>query len=244
VVFLDPPYLSWWQADDHPHADPNAGQRYLRDVFQAFTESRHWERGAFVLTYDEWGGFFDHVRPPVLPDLLASPDDDQNYGQAGFRVPTILASPYSRPGYVDHRIYDHTSIMRFLEWRFLGAPADGPGTGDAPWALTVRDRNANNIGASLGAERPDPGVFDLGALPLREPTGSCDGTGFVLPPGTRLPAGGTLSAGAAAAAVTPAAQGAARTTEMQQLVDTEYFARVGLDVEPTSMAGDWANATN
>ena len=49
--------------------------------------------------------------------------------QAGFRVPTVLASPYARPGYVDHTLYDHTSILRFLEWRFLGAPPRRPGRG-------------------------------------------------------------------------------------------------------------------
>ena len=80
-----------------------------------------------MLTYDEWGGFFDHVAPPILPDLRASANDEENFGQAGFRVPTVLASPYARPGFVDHTQYDHTSILRFLEWRFLGAPPRGPG---------------------------------------------------------------------------------------------------------------------
>src|SRR5439155_21537005 len=74
----------------------------------------------------------------------------ENRGQTGFRVPTIMASPYARPGFVDHRIYDHTSILRFIEWRWLGAPAEGPGADCDGWFLTRRDRFANNIGASLG----------------------------------------------------------------------------------------------
>ena len=223
VTFLDPPYGPWWQADDHPHADPHAGQRFLRDVFQAFVESPHWEHGLFVVTYDEWGGFFDHVRPPVLPDELASDDDALNFGQTGFRVPTLLASPYARPGYVDHRTYEHTSIMRFLEWRFLGAPPEGPGSGAAPWSLTVRDRTANNIGASLGATDPDPEVFDLGDLPLNGPTADCDGTPWIQLPGTALKDQGGPG------------------LELQDLVETGYFEQLGLPSEPSSMAGTWAN---
>ena len=110
----------------------------------------------FILTYDEWGGFFDHVRPPVFADDRTSENDQENFGQAGFRVPTILASPYARPGFVDHRLYEHTSILRFIEWRFLGAPPEGPGADGDTWFLTKRDRHANNIGASL-----TPEAFDL-----------------------------------------------------------------------------------
>lgn len=175
VTHIDPPYAPWWQADDHPLADPIAGQRFLTDVFRAFAKSPHWERGLFIVTYDEWGGFFDHVEPPVLPDDRASDIDDENFGQAGFRVPTILASPFARPGYVDHRTYDHTSIMRFLQWRFLGAPPEGPGTGDQKWWLTTRNRYSNNLGASLGISGADPGLFDLDDIPLRAITPTCEG---------------------------------------------------------------------
>jgi phospholipase C len=217
VTFLDPPYLPWWQADDHPLCDPAAGQRYLRDVFRAFTRSPHWERGLFILTYDEWGGFFDHVAPPVLPDLLASPVDDENFGQAGFRVPTIMASPYARPGFVDHRLYDHTSIMRFLEWRFLGAPPEG--SSGAGWWLTPRDRAANNIGASLGATNPDPELFDLDDLPLRAPTPRCDGSAQVIAPGMQVGGPGA---------------------DLLDALESGYFDKVGVSSDPSSLAGTWA----
>ncbi len=217
VTFIDPPYMPWWQADDHPLCDPAAGQRFLRDVFRAFTRSPQWEKGMFVLTYDEWGGFFDHVAPPVLPDLLASDDDGTNFGQAGFRVPTIVASPYSRPGFVDHRLYDHTSIMRFLEWRFLGAPAEGP-SGDG-WWLTPRDRNANNIAASLGATNPDPEVFDLDDLPLREPSPQCDGSPQLVAPGMQVGGPGG---------------------DLMEALEAGLFDRIGASTEPSSLAGTWA----
>lgn len=250
VTFLDPPYLPWWQADDHPHADPAAGQRFLRDVFQAFAESPCWENGLFILTYDEWGGFFDHVPPPVLPDDRASADDSVNFGQAGFRVPTILASPYALPGYVDHRTYDHTSIMRFLQWRFLGAPAEGPGSDGSPWALKVRDRFANNLGASLAFERPDPQIFDIADLPLRWPSANCNTIPWMEPPGftpphrspattTTVPAG--VQAPAAPEPGTEQFEGGPGV-DFKDLLESGYYERAGIPVEPSPMAGDWATA--
>lgn len=164
VTYIDPGFTTDLRTDDHPGgADTRAAQRFVANAFSAFARSPHWERGAFILTYDEWGGFFDHVAPPVLPDDRASSDDAENFGQAGFRVPTLLASPYSQRGFVDHNLYDHTSILRFIEWRFLGAPPVGPGADTDTWFLTQRDRYANNIGASLVTE-PDPQVA-VEALP-------------------------------------------------------------------------------
>ena len=162
VSFLDPRFVGPEQNDDHPLADIRRGQVFVRDAFKAFARSKHWRKGMFVVTYDEWGGFFDHVPPAQFADDRASADDLQNFGQGGFRVPTIVASPFARPGYVDHRTYEHTSLLRFLEWRFLGAPAEGPGKPGDAWFLTTRDRNANNLGASLMARRCTDDIgFDL-----------------------------------------------------------------------------------
>jgi phospholipase C len=158
VVFLDPALTTKRHNDDHPFADIRAGQKFVFEVVKAFVESPHWNSGCFIITYDEWGGFFDHVPPPILPDDRASANDQENFGQAGFRVPTMLASPYAQPGIVDHRLYDHTSILRFIEWRFLGAPPEGPGTSSDTWYLTTRDRYANNIGASLLPDSFNPDV--------------------------------------------------------------------------------------
>jgi len=162
VTFVSPAFVGGNRSDDHPHGDPRAAQKFVRDAFAAFARSPQWKRGLFVLTYDEWGGFFDHVAPPILPDGRTSTNDEDNFAQAGFRVPTVLASPYARPGSVDHTLYDHTSVLRFLEWRFLGAPPRGPGAAGAKWFLTARDRHANNLGEGLVPDRPDPEVgFDL-----------------------------------------------------------------------------------
>src|SRR4051812_22992662 len=108
-----------------------------------------------------WAVPIESFSRPPLADERASADIENDFGLAGFRVPTILASPYARQNYVDHRTYDHTSTLRFVEWRFLGAPPEGPG-GASDWNLTLRDRNANNVAAALGATRPDPELgFDL-----------------------------------------------------------------------------------
>jgi phospholipase C len=163
VSFITPWFGGPFRTDDHPHGDIVLGQRYIEALYSAFVRSPQWQRGMFVLIYDEWGGFFDHVRPPVVPDPRSSSDDNNNFGQVGFRVPSLMASPYARRGYVDHNLHDHTSVLRFLEWRFLGAPAQGPDRRGSRWFLTKRDRYANNYGASLKPEDPDPEV-DLAEL--------------------------------------------------------------------------------
>ncbi len=173
VAFVSPTFTGDNRTDDHPHGDPRAAQKFVLDAFTAFAESPQWERGLFVLTYDEWGGFFDHVAPPILPDGRTSTNDENNFAQAGFRVPTVLASPFAQPGYVDHTMYDHTSVLRFIEWRFLGAPARGPGAATDKWFLTKRDRNANNLGESLVPGRGDPELgFDLG-VKIDTPEAAC-----------------------------------------------------------------------
>jgi phospholipase C len=158
VSFLTPGMGTPFRTDDHPQGDVGIGQRFMQAVFSAFARSPQWQRGMFVLTYDEHGGFYDHLKPPVVRDDRASSDDNNNFGQLGFRVPTVLASPYAPRGYVDHNLYDHTSILRFLEWRFLGAPPQGPGKRSDRWFLTKRDRHTNNFGASLRGSDPDPEV--------------------------------------------------------------------------------------
>jgi phospholipase C len=122
VSFIDP----WFVADglpgndDHPHADIRLGQAFLSDIVQAFLESPAYEKGALVVTYDEWGGFWEHVDPPRLPDERATdadPGGDNDFGQLGFRIPSTIVSPWTRNtnGHrVDHNTYEHTSIIKFI----------------------------------------------------------------------------------------------------------------------------------
>jgi phospholipase C len=168
--FIAPAFSGPYRTDDHPRGCINVGERFILETFGAFVQSSQWTRGLFIVVFDEWGGFFDHVVPVHLADDRASKVDANDFSQAGFRVPSLVASPYARRGAVDHTVYDHTSILRFLEWRFLGAPAQGPGVGKASWALTRRDRHAHNIGRSLWTHR-DPDV-DL-QMSVRKPTPPC-----------------------------------------------------------------------
>jgi phospholipase C len=117
--------------DDHPHADIRAGEYFMSTIYNAVTRSPAWPRTLLVFTFDEWGGFFDHVSPPAAPDVKPE------YQQRGFRIPAVLVSPFARRGHVDHGVYDHTSILRLLEWRWGLEP------------LSVRDAHANNLASAL-----------------------------------------------------------------------------------------------
>lgn len=221
VSFVDPGFNTGSRTDNHPHGDIRAGEAFVRDVFSAFAASPNWSDGAFILTYDEWGGFFEHVKPPILADDRTSADDTDNFGQAGFRVPTVVASPFARNGFVDHQQYDHTSILRFLEWRFLGAPPTGTG-GDAGWSLTARDRNANNIGTSLVVE-PDK---ELGF----DPKVTID------PPSPDCAAGASEGLWEAPPPIVPM-EGDKHAFELAK--EAGLFEAMGANTEPSSMTKDW-----
>jgi phospholipase C len=119
VSYVDPWFIApgGISNDDHPHADLRLGQLFLSDLVEAFTSSPHYGSGAMVITYDEWGGFWDHVDPPRIGDERATPEDPggaDDFGQTGFRVPSTIVSPWTRHGGVDHTTYDHTSALRFI----------------------------------------------------------------------------------------------------------------------------------
>ena len=151
VAVVDP---GFYINDDHPPADIQLGQRYMADVFDALKLGPHWHTSAFFLTYDEWGGFYDHVVPPKFPDLRPSADIQKDHRQAGFRVPTVIAGPWAKRHTVDSTTYEHSSITKFIEWRFGLKP------------LTPRDAAAANPAASMfDFRRPD---FSLPHLPIPE----------------------------------------------------------------------------
>jgi len=121
--------------DDHPFADIRAGEAFLARTYDAVVTSPQWRSAALVITYDEWGGFFDHVPPPRATDV------DPALTLRGFRVPCIVVSPFARRRQVDHRVFDHASILRMIEWRWSLRP------------LSVRDAKANNLAAVLDFRR-------------------------------------------------------------------------------------------
>jgi phospholipase C len=148
--------------DDHPHADVRNGQAFLHDVYNAVVRSPAWSRTALVITYDEWGGFFDHVEPPFAPIPPASAAAGDTDGLLGFRVPTLLISPLAQKKHVTSATLDHTSILRMIEWRWDLQP------------LTVRDETATNLAEVLEFGRPLPrapryrvprGTFATACLP-------------------------------------------------------------------------------
>jgi len=126
VSFIDPAFtgFSFPTNDDHPPADIRAGDAFLADLFLALATGPNWSSTVFIVTYDEWGGFFDHVAPPRATAPANSIDTDLVNGKAllGFRVPTIVASPFSRGNPDDPKVkgmtFDHTSILKLIEWRF------------------------------------------------------------------------------------------------------------------------------
>ena len=147
ISIVDPPFrdgggAEGMSADEHPHGDIRLGQAWMSDIVHAFMASPNYRRGALFVIYDEWGGFWDHVRPPRVPDVRASRDPKEDWGQMGFRIPAVAVSPWATKtgnerARVNHGTYGFESIIKFISYRFgLGS-------------LTIRDRYAKNIGRSF-----------------------------------------------------------------------------------------------
>ena len=103
-----------------------------------------WAKTLLIWTYDEHGGYYDHVPPPaaikpdnIPPEITSPPDLPGAYDRYGFRVPAVIVSPYARKNYVSHVVHDHTSILKLIETKW-----------NLP-AMTFRDANASNLLDSL-----------------------------------------------------------------------------------------------
>jgi len=186
VSFVDPSFApdhvingTVYETDEHPPFDIRAGQFVVSEILAAVRNSPNWKDTVVFLTYDEHGGFYDHVPPAAAPqagalnpdginpgqceDASNPPASEQpgggqqcteslsdagaicpgltatgpyppvcaNFNQLGFRVPFIAISPFAKGHYVSHTITDHTSMLAFIEQRFLGGKH-----------LTLRDANA------------------------------------------------------------------------------------------------------
>jgi phospholipase C len=119
------PAVSWIDPNEtvseHPPALVSAGQTYVTGLINAIMQSPDWNSTAIFLSWDDWGGFYDHVVPPVV---------DQN--GLGLRVPGIVISPYARHGYIDPQVLSHDNYTKFIEDDFLGGQRLNPGTDGRP----------------------------------------------------------------------------------------------------------------
>jgi len=115
-------YIAPSGPSEHPPSNLASGEAFVRGLINGLMDSSSWRSSAFLLAYDDWGGWYDHVKPPQV----------DNFGY-GFRVPAILVSPYARQGFVDSTTLDFTSILRFIEDNWGLAP------------LTRRDATAKSI---------------------------------------------------------------------------------------------------
>ena len=110
VTWVIPSGLS----SDHAGANNGTGPSWVASIVNAIGNSQYWANSAIIITWDDWGGWYDHVAPKVV-------DDGTSWGSGyvyGFRVPLIVVSPYAKPAYVSHVTHDFGSILRFIEVTF------------------------------------------------------------------------------------------------------------------------------
>jgi phospholipase C len=132
--------------DDHPSHDIMRGQAFVASVYKALAESPQWERCLFVITYDEHGGFYDHVPPP------AAEDDLPEFAQLGFRVPAIVVGPTVKRGHVNSTVLEHSSVPATLGTRFGIA------------SLGKRMDSSNDLSSCI-----DPALYQNPAPPAADP---------------------------------------------------------------------------
>jgi phospholipase C len=183
---LDPDYGT--QSQENPQ-NIAVGEGFLGRVLDALRNSPLWRKTLFILVYDEHGGYYDHVPPPaaIAPDAIppaVNPGESayDGFARYGFRVPAVVVSPYAKRGYVSHRVYDHTSILAFLErkWNLT--------------AMTYRDANANDVLDFLDLQAMSRGKPTFPELPALARAGdararlvcSRTGPGQIPPPSSAL----------------------------------------------------------
>jgi phospholipase C len=107
------------QESDHPGDNDGSGPSWVASVVNAIGTSAYWNSTVILIVWDDWGGWYDHVAPPIDP---AYP-----YYENGFRVPLLVVSPYTSPGYVSQQTHTFGSILKFIETAY-GLPLIPPGT--------------------------------------------------------------------------------------------------------------------
>jgi phospholipase C len=156
------PSVSWitpaQAVSDHPPALITAGQAYVTGLINAIMHSPDWNSTAIFLAWDDWGGFYDHVRPPAV--------DAQGYG---LRVPGLVISPYAKKGYIDHQTLSFDAYLKFIEDDFLGGRRIDPRTDGRPDLRPDVRENAGVLGNLESdfdfSQKPRPPLL----LPLHPP---------------------------------------------------------------------------
>jgi hypothetical protein len=154
-IFIEPSYgnviTSSLKAGDytcgnsqHPLDDVTRGERLIKKVYETIRNSPHWEKSMLLITYDEHGGFFDHVSPPgttapgdgvseAVGEEGESNPKNFDFTQLGVRVPAVVISPFVPRGTIDHTVYDHTSLLATVELRFGLPPLTNRDSSAAPF---------------------------------------------------------------------------------------------------------------
>ena len=162
VTWITPSQLD----SEHPPASVHQGQAYVTAIVNAAMKSPDWNSTAIFLSWDDWGGFYDHVTPPKI--------DHNGYG---LRVPGIIISPYAKKGFIDHQTLSSDAFLKFIEDDFLGGARLNPKTDGRPDPRPDVRENAPQLGNLLNDfnfnQRPLPPLL----LPTNPPTDSP-----VLPP--------------------------------------------------------------
>jgi phospholipase C len=124
-------YIAPAGSSEHPPGSIQAGERFVRTLINSMMRSNSWNSSAFMWSYDDWGGWYDHVRPPKV----------DRYGY-GFRAPALLVSPYAKRGHIESSTLDFTSELKFIEQNWGLKP------------LAARDRNAGNLTGAFDFTQP------------------------------------------------------------------------------------------
>ncbi len=159
------PAVSWIspnaKVSEHPPALVSAGQAYVTSLVNAIMKSPDWNSTAIFLSWDDWGGFYDHVVPPVI--------DQNGYG---IRVPGIVISPYARAGYIDHQTLSQDAYNKFIEDDFLGGQRLNAATDGRPDPRpNVRENNPalGNLTADFNFNQPPRSPVLLPTYPAPGP---------------------------------------------------------------------------
>jgi len=152
VIFVEPTYQDaphlGFATDDHAPLGVSNGQEFLMQVYNAVTNSpEFWKRTVMIVDYDENGGFFDHVSPPIIttaPGPDADWSDTKSFVSLGVRTPGYVISPFVKAGSVSHGLLDHTSVLKFLGEKF----------GGGFFSADVDSRSVESLSAALNFDKP------------------------------------------------------------------------------------------